>query len=471
MEPEHLRFGGGASETLLHPLVAVWFFIAVILIFVFPRGRAITPFLLAVFTIPAGQVLVLGGVHFPVLRILIIAGLVRGALSKASSSARWFPGGFNALDRLVVLWSLSAAIIFSLQWMETQALVNRLGDLIDNLGGYMVLRFLIPDGDAIRRTIKVLAVICAIQGACMINEQISHLNVFGLLGGIPLEVAVRDGSIRSQGVLGNINAGVFGGVSIPLFVWWWTTRRSRVIACVGIAGATAMVFTSSASTSFMAYGAGIVGLCFWPLRKRMRAIRWGLVLTLVALHLVMKAPVWSLIARVDFTGSSSGWHRYYLVDCCIRHFSDWWLLGYKHYNDWGWDMFDLCNEYVFLALTGGLVTLALYLTVLSRTFGAIGTARKSVTGDRGQEWFLWCLGSTVLAHVVSGFGISYMAQLLLALFPVLACVSVATFEVRRAVVRSAEPTAPGLFTPACAVTATDLPLDETSEATWRGLQA
>src|ERR1035438_2272523 len=91
----------------------------------------------------------------------------------------------------------------------------------------------------------------------------------------------------------------------------------------------------------------------------MRLLRWGILLALVGLHLVMKAPVWALISRIDLTGSSSGWHRYMLVDHCIRHFSDWWLLGFKSYNDWGWDMWDLSNQYVAYALTGGVLTLAL----------------------------------------------------------------------------------------------------------------
>jgi hypothetical protein len=441
MEPEHLRFGGGAAETMLHPLVAVWMLIAIALILVFPRKMAIVPFLLAVFTIPVGQVLVLGGLHFTVLRVLILAGLVRAAAFKASSSGRWFKGGFNAIDQVVVLWTISALVIFSLEWMNPQALVRSLGDFLDALGGYLAVRFLISDGEAIRRTIKVLVVICAIQGACMINEQISHINVFGLLGGIPLEAIYRDGSIRSQGVLGNINAGVFGGVLIPLFLWLWTKGKSRMAAGAGIAGAIAMVATSSSSTSWMALGGSLVGLFFWPLRKRMRLIRWGFGLTLVALHLVMKAPVWALIARVDFTGSSSSWHRFFLVDSCIRHFSDWWLLGDKHYNDWGWGMWDLCNQFVAAALTGGLVTLVLYVTIFKRSFGAIGAARKRVSGDRPQEWLLWCLGSTLFANVVASFGTNYMAQLMMCLFPVLACISVATFEARQVTSRRVE--APG----------------------------
>ena len=284
-----------------------------------------------------------------------------------------------------------------------QALIHNLGDFIDALGGYLAVRFLIPDGDAIRRTVKLLAVICIIQGACMINEQITHLNVFGYLGGAALGVTIRDGKIRSEGVMGSIYAGVFAGVLIPLFLWLWTERKSRMLASAGLAGAMAMVITSNSSTSWMALAGSLVGLTFWPLRERMRLVRWGLVLTLVVLHLVMHGPVWSLIARVDLTGSSSSYHRYYLLDNCIRHFSDWWLLGYKYYNLWGWSMWDLCNQFVVVALTGGLLTLVFYIAIFSRSFAAIGTARKQVNGDRAQEWLLWCLGSVLVRQVVSPF--------------------------------------------------------------------
>src|ERR1019366_4455625 len=170
MEPEHIRFGGGATETLLHPLVAVWLLIAIVLILAFQRKKAIAPFLLAVFTIPIGQVVVLGSLHFTVLRILILAGLARCATFRGSSPRGKLPGGFNAVDRVAVLWTVSALVILSLQWMRMDELIHSLGDFLDALGGYVVVRFLISDAEAIRRTIKVLAAICIIQGACMINE-------------------------------------------------------------------------------------------------------------------------------------------------------------------------------------------------------------------------------------------------------------------------------------------------------------
>jgi hypothetical protein len=433
MEPQNLRFGGGATETLLHPLVAVWVLIAIVLILTRPREKVITVFLLSCFTIPVVQVVVVGSLHFTVLRILILTVLARMAAFGGSSSEGRFAGEFNAVDRVVVFWTVSALVILSLQWMNMQSLIHNLGDLVDALGGYLAVRFLIPDGEAIRRAVRVLAAVCVIQGACMINERITHLNVFGYLGGIPLAVVVRDGKIRAEGVMGCIYAGAFAGALIPSFLWLWTEGTSRVLACAGLAGATTMVVTSNSSTSWMAFAGSLVGLSFWPLRERMRLIRWAFVITLVILHLVMNGPVWSLIARVDLTGSSSSYHRYYLLDNCIRHFSDWWLLGYKYYNLWGWSMWDLCNQFVVVALTGGLLTLVFYVAIFSRSFGAIGTARKQVRGDRGQEWFLWCLGSALFATVVAHFGINYMAQLMMGFFPLLACISVATFEARQAI--------------------------------------
>jgi hypothetical protein len=470
MPPAHLRFGGGAAETAIHPLVAVWLLIAIVLILVLPRGKAITPFLLAFFTIPVGQVVVLGGLHFTALRVLILAGLAR-RLSFRKSSGGKYPGGFNALDWAVVLWSVSAVIAFCLEFMERQAFINGLGNLLDTLGGYLVVRFLIPDGEALRRTIKTLAAICAILGVCMINEKISHVNVFGLVGGIPLAVTVRDGHIRAAGTLGCLYAGAFAGVLIPLFLWLWTEGKSRMAAFAGLAGATAMVITSYSSTSYLALGGSILGLAFWPLRKGMRLVRWGLMLMLVGLHMVMKAPVWALIARIDLTGSSSGDQRYMLVDMTIKRFSDWWLLGAKDYPTWGWGSWDLVNQFVAVALTGGLLTLIFYVAIFARSFGAIGKARKLVTGDRGQEWLLWCLGSALFATVVAHFGINYMAQLIMGFFPLVACISVATFEATQKAARTSEVPAELQLASAPGTAGAHLPLAEANQEARPGLSS
>lgn len=436
MEPDKLHFGGGAADTIVHPLVAVGMLIAILLMVALPRKKAIIPFLLAFFTIPAGQVLVLGGVHFTMHQILILVVLGRMASFRGSSSEGRLAGGFNGLDRVVLLWASLELMMFCLQFMEMQALIRGLGSLIEGLGGYLAARFLIPDRETARRAVKVLAVICVMQGVFMVSEQFTHQNVFSTFGAN--QPTIREGHVRSEGALGTLYGGVFAGVLIPLFLWLWTESKSRMAVYAGIAGATAMVIASHASTSWAAYGGSLMGLAFWPLRKQMRLVRWGIVATLIGLHLVMHGPVWSLIEKVDLTGGSSSYHRYMLVDNCIRHFGDWWLIGYKDYGSWGFDMWDLCNQFVVAAVTGGLVSLIAYIMIFQQGFAAIGTARRRMSGDRRQEWLLWCLGSALFANVVASFGINYLVHLSMYLFVLLSCILVAAREVGHAVVKRTE---------------------------------
>ncbi len=411
---------------MLHPLVAVELAIAIILIQCLPRKYVIVPLLLTILLTSRAQVLVLAGVHFPAARILILAALVRWAVSGGPSALAI---SFNAIDRVYALLAISSLSTFSLQWMQSQAFIKGLADFLDALGGYFVMRFLIQDREDITRTVKVLALVAVIMAPFMINEQITHRNLFGLLDGTTGQATSRDGQIRSQAAFAvYITAGVFGASLLPLFIWLWTSGKSKTAGCLGGVAATVITMTSHSSTPLLAYAGGIVGLCFWPLRERMRAFRWGLVLSLTAVHLAMKAPVWALIARVDLTGSSSGYHRFMLVDTCIRHFGEWWLIGVKDYNNWGFDMWDLSNQYVAFAVTGGLASLVLFILVISRGFGRLGRARKQVAGDRHREWLLWCLCAALLSHTVAYFGIGYFDQMQFAWCALLAMICAAVSE-------------------------------------------
>jgi hypothetical protein len=443
MEPENIRFGGGSADTMLHPIVAVFLLVAIALMFVLPRKYGIVALLLGTFVIPLGQVIVLAGVHFPVLRVLILLGFLCRAIGMNRERSS---GKMDGIGRAVTLWIVLGTVLWSIQFMEMGAFIKAAGSLIDGLAGYWVVRYFIREKEDVTRTIKVFAYISILMGVCMVIEQVTHFNVFTLVGGVPLAPAMREGGVRAQGAFAiYLDAGVFGAILIPLFIWLWSGAGARVIAFMGIVGATAMTLASNSSTPVLAYASGIFALCFWPLRGRMRAIRWGVVLCLVALHLVMNGPVWALIARVDVVGSSSGWHRYALVDNFIRHFRDWWLIGYPNYNNWGWDMWDLCNEYVSVGLTGGLVTFVCFILVLSRSFGGLGTARKLVAGDRKQEWFLWCLGSCLFANVVGFFGVAYAAQMSMAFFAFLAMISVAIAEAEPKQAVESETEATGTF--------------------------
>ena len=433
----------------MHPVMAIALFIAVLMFFFAPRKYLPIPLLSLIFLGGIGQQLNIAGVHFYVLRILIIAGVIRLIATKLSSREGIFAGGFDWVDRLFVLWVCFQCLANILRNHATADIfIYETGYFIDYLGGYFFLRFLIRDESDVLRVIKVFAALTVILGLAMINEKLRNQNIFGYLGALPVAPGIREGAIRAQGALAHpILAGVFGVVLVPLFWWLWYSGKAKVAGVLGFLGSLAMMLTSASSTPLMAFLAAIGACLFWPFRKRMRILRWGIVFAIIPLHLVMKAPVWFLIAHVDVIAGNSGYHRAMLIDQSIRHFFDWWLIGTNAAGTWGWDMWDLSNQFVQEADEGGLATFICFILIIARTFGKIGKARKLVEGDRKQEWFMWLLGVTLFTHCVCFFGITYFDSTKVVWFAFLAIVTAATAPILAAA-KAAEPAEIPFWVPA-----------------------
>lgn len=432
MIPNNYFLGGGPGETLMGPVGAAMMLVAIALMFALSRKYIIVPALLAVFLVPGGEVVVLGGAHLMPIRIVALFGLIRMGWLHYSSRGSLFAGGFNPVDKAFFWCTLAHSAAFILLWRTTGAVTNQLGFLLGEIGLYVVVRFLIRDDEDIYRVVKTLAVVAAINACGMIYERMRVQNLFGLvIGGVDAVPLIREGRIRSQGAFGHaILAGTFGAMLLPLFVLLWTDARAKALAVVGVISSVIMVLTSASSTPLMAIFGVIVATCCWPIRRSMRIVRWAIALTLIALHLVMKAPVWFLIARVDMVGGSASFDRANLIDVFVRHFFDWWLVGTRDIGSWGWSMWDLSDMYVSKGESGGLISLIFFIAIITRSFGRIGKARKSVQG-RKREWFMWLLGAALYANVMAFFGVSYWDQTAAAWFVLLAIISAATVSIPR----------------------------------------
>jgi hypothetical protein len=141
--------------------------------------------------------------------------------------------------------------------------------------------------------------------------------------------------------------------------------------------------------------------------------------------MVMKSPVWQLIDRMSIIGGSSGYHRYQLVDQCIRHFSDWWLYGVKDTGAWGWDMWDTANQYVSVADQSGLIPFILFIAIIVYGFKFLGRARKAAEGNKKMELYYWALAAAMVANAVGYFGISYWDQTMVVWYTFLAMIAAA----------------------------------------------
>jgi hypothetical protein len=83
----------GVSQSYLSPIVLLIILVAGVLIVVAGRRTAMAAFLSAAILIPPDQVLLLGPLHFPMLRILALFGLTSILWAKFSGKQKIFSGG------------------------------------------------------------------------------------------------------------------------------------------------------------------------------------------------------------------------------------------------------------------------------------------------------------------------------------------------------------------------------------------
>jgi hypothetical protein len=420
------RFGGGSASSTITPSTAVFLVLTILIVFLVPRKYAIVPYLFISLFIPYGQVIVLAGLHFNVYRTLLPFMWLRVLTTKPGDPNDKFK--LNGIDKAIIAWTLTDAVCASLLWTNWEAVVNRLGFLYNILGVYFLLRLLIRNREDVNRTIRFLAVVCTIFAGFMILEQVTGHNVFSIFGGVPAITAVRDGKIRSQAAFAHpIVAGTVGANLLPVFIGlWWQGAKAKAIARVGIVSALVMMLTSSSATPVGAGAVAIGALCLWPFRQKMRWLRWGLVSSLVGLDMVMKAPVWALIARIQIVGGNSGYHRFELVNQAILHFWQWFLLGTKNPSSWGFEMGDVSNAYVSAAVEGGFFTLLFFLAIFWQCFRRIGLARKAAEQDHKLELQVWSFGAALTATVAAYFGITYFDQSSLIWYALLAMIGAIT---------------------------------------------
>lgn len=399
--------------TQIHPLSLTFALVSGFLMLLLPRRAAMVPLLFAVVFIPLQQRIVIFTLDFFVLRILVLFGWIRVMMRGE------FQGlVLNRIDKLMLLWALSSIVMYTILWRTPGAFINRLGISFDIIGVYFLTRFLVRDMNDIVWVIKTLAVVSIPVAAAMILERSTGRNLFSYLGGVPEYTIIRDGKLRSQGAFSHsITAGSFSASLLPLF---WAARklgkRRHALMYLGIATASLITISTSSSGPALAYIAGVIGIFLWHFRKRMRQIRWVFVLTLVGLHIVMNAPVWALMLRVKIFGASTAYHRYRLFDQFVNRFSEWAPYGVKSTASWGFWLFDVTNHFVRIAVDGGLITLVLFIAILTYCFKSVGKTLQSGHFSADNEKIAWALGASLFVHVISFFGVSYFDQIRVILY-------------------------------------------------------
>ncbi|HOW72108.1 MAG TPA: hypothetical protein PKY77_16035 [Phycisphaerae bacterium] len=364
---------------------------------------------MACFVAPAQRIVVVG-LDLNFLRLMVLAGWTRLVLRGEIGAFRWC-----RLDVLLVTWAASSTIAYTVLTGSVEAFINRMGMSYDAVGMYVLFRCLIRDWDDATTAVYGFMLVSVPILLCFAIEHASGYNVFAFLGGVPAITVIREGRLRCQGAFAHpILAGCFCASMTPLFVaQWWRARRMSLALGASVFSSLAIIVLCASGTPVTAVGFGLVGAAMFWLRFHMKWICAIAVGVTVGLHMVMKAPVWHLVSRLDVVSGNTSWHRYQVIDQAIKHFDEWWLVGSASISHWGVHAGDITNQYVLEGVTGGAVTLVLFLSIIFAAFGMVGRMWRVFQRDPYRLAFSWALGVSLFIHCTSYLAVTYFGQMIM----------------------------------------------------------
>lgn len=413
------------GNTVLHPIILVLTLILCIISIKGKRHTLIYLFIIQGLFITIEQRYVINSLDFPIIRILSIVTLIRILIRSEYKKIT-----INHIDKLILAWIAVGIIMPTLLFKSLDVFLRAGANNFDYFCMYFVWRISVRNISELIRVLKFIIILMVPIVGLMINEQVSGKNILSVFGGVPELTFEREGRLRSQAAFGHpISAGTFGATFLPLFIGLLNyskagkTRIYSAILCCFI-----IIILSSSSGPILSLFAAIFGMTLWFFREYIRLIVWLIVYSLFFLHLIMKAPVWFLIARVAVVGGSTAYYRAALIDAAIQRFPEWWIMGTRQTGHWGWGFQDVTNMYIRQAVGGGLLKLVLFCAIIFFCFKTVGSKIKSLEGQKDLQFFIWMFGVSLFTHCVSILGINYFDQMLLFWFGILAIISSTCIE-------------------------------------------
>lgn len=373
------------------------------------RRSFLLPFIVAACFVPMNQRIILLDLDFTVIRMLVLAGFLRLLMRGETRAVQW-----NNFDKLVLSWAVVGSLVYVVQQMSFKAVIYKSGVMFDTLGMYWLFRQAIHDWEDVFYSIKLFAIFAIITAPLIAMERLQEKSFFSLFG--PVTGQYHRGRFRAAGPFPHyIMMGCFWASLLPIFYGRIKVVQKTGLYWMAIIAALSNVYFSASSTPLLTVVAIVIFWKVYNFRMHGKAIFWATCFGLFVLHLIMKAPVWHLLSRVNIFGGSTGWHRYFLFDNFVSHISEWFLLGTMSTGHWGHGQQDLTNQFVLEGVRGGMITLIIFIVLVYSAVKIPGKlSLDNVTPE--VKWMSWGICVAMLGHFVTFWGVSYFGQINMLLY-------------------------------------------------------
>ena len=405
------------GQNLVHPLAGLIFFTSLVWAFCAPRKYLIWPvIMIACFISPAQRFAILG-LDFHFLRAITLMLLVRILIFRDLKDVR-----LGKAD--LALTGLVAAIVLgTLARGGINPAMTTAGKMIELFCLYFIGRALIRNLDDVRGMLLGVGLLAVPVGISFIVEQYTRYNFFSLFGGIPEMTVMRDGKLRSQGSFAHpIIAGVFWASFAPMFMAQiFAKQQGFMNICIGWVGfimCCICAFMTNSSTSIAGILVGLTGWCFYKFRNNLRMIFWITMGFAFIIHMASTRGFHGVIfTRISFISASTGYHRYMLFEGLFNNVPKWFFIGTNN-RMFNRSFIDVTNQYILIALDGGIIALVLQLSLIEMGFKAVGRALKASV-KRADTLLIFGVGVGYLVAIISFTAVSAYGEAVIPLYMIL----------------------------------------------------
>lgn len=376
------------------------------------RDRAMVPLIALLCIIPYSHRISLATLDFPITRIMLLALFVRALARAERPTVPFMPA-----EKLVIAFIVVFGGISSISGGAWVAEAGKMMTLL--LLAYSVRIYL--NRAQLYAAITAVGLISLPTAALFWYEHTTAENLYHVLGGVSDRATIRFGEVRARGPFFHpIYAGVYWVTFCSFFIWRALiapTALRKAYWALCIAASLVIAMSTSSSTPIMGFAA--IAMC-WGAYFVRQLRGWFIPATvglLIALDLVMKAPVWHLIARVGSVEGSTSYFRFKIIDAFFQNIGEWFFLGTRSTGHWFWGAQDIVNQFVYYGVRGGILSLVLFILVVSRPIRILSQSFDAFDHARDPERFLvWCFLASISSTLIMFIGVSYFDQIAIQLY-------------------------------------------------------
>jgi hypothetical protein len=304
-----------------------------------------------------------------------------------------------------------------------QTFENTGGHLTDTFLAYVVARYCLTDRKAIATAAKLIGLALAPLALLGAIESYTgwapyhHLLVYRpWLPVIEPQLSVRTGYYRA---MGPFNHPILFGAAFTMFLplVYWLRHESgdwRGLSYLLVVPIAVGTLSSMSSGPWMMLVMTIAFLVLEHCKHWVKPLLIFAAFSCIAVGIISNRPFYHVLASYANHAGGSGWHRAKLIDLAIKHFDEWWLIGYGGLDP-GWgpslgmDRTDITNHYLIAAVQYGLLGVIALCGILAVGISTLVRLHNS-TECPSLKSLYWALGIGLVTLAIGFNGFHLFGQ-------------------------------------------------------------